>query len=108
MSPLPERLSDEHVKAVREAARMVGEARKAAADMLSRSGIDPRLAAAGALEFCTGVVSPGPPVQGCGCPGFRGDSDFCFSQYRDFTGPDIGSGAIIRVCGHPLVDHETL
>lgn len=54
------------------------------------------------------MVAPGPPVQACGCPGFRGDPDFCFSQYRDFTGPDIGAGAIIRVCGHPREYHEAI
>ncbi|WP_327250272.1 DUF6422 family protein [Streptomyces sp. NBC_01244] len=102
------RLSDEHVKALREAARLISQARATAADVLARSGIDPGIASHGSLEFCTGVVSPGTPIQACGCPGFRGDSDSCFSQYRDFTGPDIGSGAIIRVCGHTRVEHEAI
>ncbi|MFC4612569.1 DUF6422 family protein [Streptomyces maoxianensis] len=108
MSYLPDGLSDEHVRALREAARLVSQARGAAADMLARSGIDPGPASHGSLEFCTGVESPGPPIRSCGCPGFRGDSDFCFSQYQDFTGPDIGAGAIIRVCGHSREDHEAI
>ncbi|MER5893840.1 DUF6422 family protein [Streptomyces sp. NPDC001876] len=102
------RLSDEHVKALREAARLISEARGTAAGVLARSGIDPGIASHGSLEFCTGMVSDDTPIQACGCPGFRGDPDFCFNQYRDFTGGDIGSGAIIRVCGHPRVDHEAI
>ncbi|MEU9999062.1 DUF6422 family protein [Streptomyces sp. NPDC050848] len=108
MSYPPDGLSDEQVRALREAARLVGQARGAAADMLARSGIDPGLMAHGALEFCIGTESSGRPIRTCGCKGFRGDSDFCFNQYQDFTGPDIGAGAIIRVCGHPLEAHETI
>ncbi|MFJ3905412.1 DUF6422 family protein [Streptomyces sp. NPDC090025] len=101
------RLGEDHVRALKEAARLIHRARTEAAAVLARSGLDETLAAPGALEICTGVQSPGPPVQPCGCPGFRGDSDFCYSQYRDFTGPDIGAGAIIRVCGHPRDAHES-
>ncbi|MER5312240.1 DUF6422 family protein [Streptomyces sp. NPDC002773] len=103
-------LSDEQVQALKEAARLVRHARVAAADMLTRSGIDPGPASAGigALDICTARISPGTPIRTCGCPGFRGDSDFCFSQYQDFTGPDFGEGAIIRICGHPRKAHESL
>ncbi|MFJ8658331.1 DUF6422 family protein [Streptomyces sp. NPDC093795] len=103
-------LSDDQVQALREAARLVRQARVAAADILTRSGIDPGLASVriGALDFCTAMQSPGPPIRACGCPGFRGDSDFCFSQYEDFTGPDFGEGAIIRICGHPRKAHEAI
>jgi hypothetical protein len=108
MSYPPQGLTDEQVRALREAARLVSEARSTAADVLARAGIDPGPEPRGSLDFCTGVVSPGPPLLSCGCPGFRGDPDFCFSQYRDFTGPDIGAGAIIRVCGHPRAYHEAI
>ncbi|MFJ5811427.1 DUF6422 family protein [Streptomyces sp. NPDC093093] len=107
MSYPPARLSDEHVRALREAVLLVSQAKSAAADVLARSGIEPGALVHGSLEYCTGVEPSGRRNQPCGCPGFRGDSDFCFSQYRDFTGPDIGAGAIIRVCGHPQEYHES-
>lgn len=86
MSHLPDGLDDERVQALREAARLVGRARDEAAEVLARSGIDPGVASRVSLEFCAAVQSPGPPLRTCGCPGFRGDSDFCFSQYQDFAG----------------------
>ncbi|MFJ3584411.1 DUF6422 family protein [Streptomyces sp. NPDC090127] len=106
MSHLNDGLDDEQVRALREAAQLIKQARDKAAELLARSGIDPRVVAVGSLDFCTVVESKGPPARTCGCPGFRGDPDFCFSQYQDFTGPDIGAGAIIRICGHPRSAHE--
>ncbi|MBX9423691.1 MULTISPECIES: DUF6422 family protein [Streptomyces] len=108
MSYPHDRLNDEQVRALREAAQLVSQARSTAADVLSRSGIDPGLVSHGSLHFCTAMQSPGPPIRACGCPGFRGDADFCFSQYHDFTGPDLGGGAIIRICGHPRDAHEVI
>ncbi|MEU6488596.1 DUF6422 family protein [Streptomyces sp. NPDC046887] len=102
---MPERLSDEHLRALREAAELIDKGRASAAEVLARAGLDPGLASLASVGVCAGVPHSG-TEQVCGCDGFRGDPDFCFTQYKDFTGPDIGAGAIIRVCGHPRVDHE--
>ncbi|QNP65368.1 DUF6422 family protein [Streptomyces genisteinicus] len=107
MSYPPDGLTDEQRRALAEAARLVGRARTEAAGLLTRVGLDPDAAPLGALEFCTEVVSQGPPQRTCGCPAFRGDSDFCFSRYLDYKA-DTGDGPVVRTCGHPLKSHESL
>ena len=105
----PDGPTDQRAATIRRAALLVIRARQAAAEMLTRAEIDPEFDPSDLTGACMGFLVPNPgegPIA-CGCTTFRSaaDPDVCISRWRDFTGPDIGSGAIIRACGHTREEH---
>jgi hypothetical protein len=94
---------------IRRAALLVIRARQAAAEMLAVAEIDSEFDPSDLSGACMGSLVPDPgegPIA-CGCTAFRSaaDPDVCINRWRDFQGPDIGAGAIIRPCGHTRKEH---
>jgi hypothetical protein len=97
-------LTEEQGEVLNNAALHVSKARKEAAEMLRRSGIEPR--ESGLLGPCTMWVLTPLPRHTCGCDVYVGvDGGPCRTR---FEGPDLGSGPITITCQHPEDAHISL
>jgi Family of unknown function (DUF6422) len=107
MSTLPssEKLTGEQSDTLEKAAYKVISARKEAATMLERAGVE-RPPEGGWFGSPCGVTLPPPPQNHhCGCRNYTGNGGPCSTSYIDFTGPDLGSGPPRRTCGHRASQH---
>ncbi len=103
--PYPENLSEEQSNALDEAAFLVIKARGEAAAVMIRSGLEPPPDQGWFGSPCGVILPPPPPNHFCGCGNYTGDGGPCLTRYKDFTGPDFGSGPPIRTCEHRPSEH---
>ena len=97
-------LTVEQAEALNQAALYIVNARKEAAEMLRRVGIEPPLP--GAPAQCGAVLTSPPPPRACSCNQYLGvEGGPCRTR---FTGPDLGEGPILITCQHPEDAHITL
>jgi hypothetical protein len=102
--PARDARSPEQDAAIQQAAILIINARRAAAELLSAAGIKaPRR---GPWGSPCGVTLPPPPSNHpCGCNDYRGDGGPCRTRYRDATGPNLGEGWPWTTCRHLPEDH---
>ena len=101
----PRDLNERQAQTLEQAALLILNARNEAGALLERSGVE-RPPEGGWFGSPCGVTLPPPPQHHrCGCRNYKGDGGPCMTQYRDFTGPELGSGAPLRTCGHLPSDH---
>lgn len=100
-----ENLTEEQLKALDEAAMLVFNARKQGAAVLRRSGIEDVPDSGWWGSPCGAVLPPPPSHHYCGCRNYTGNGGPCETQFIDFTGPDLGTGAPRRTCRHRPHQH---
>lgn len=91
-------LTEAQNEAAKEAAKLVFNARKEAAEMLRAAGIEPPVF----TGPCQAVFFEPRPPRGCGCVEYSGDGGPCRTR---FEGPDLGSGPITITCQHDQAEH---
>lgn len=101
----PQNLTDRQSESLEKAALLIINARKEAAAMLERSGVESPPEGGWFGSPCGASLPPPPQHHHCGCRNYTGEGGPCTTQYRDFTGPDFGSGAPLRTCGHLPSQH---
>ncbi len=97
--------TNEQLKALDEAALLIINARKEAAAMLTRSGIEAPPDSGPWGSPCGETLPPPPAHHRCGCRNYTGDGGPCETTFIDHTGPDLGTGSPRRTCGHMPSDH---
>ena len=103
--PYPENLTREQSETLESAALLIINARKEAAAMLLRSGVEPPPDQGWFGSPCGASLPPPPQHHHCGCPDYKGDGGPCLSTFLDFTGPDFGTGAPRETCRHRPSQH---
>ncbi|MGW6982031.1 DUF6422 family protein [Streptomyces sp. NPDC054932] len=103
--PDPDDLTEEQSETLEQAAYLVIRSRKEAEGMLMRSGVEPVPEPGFFGNPCGAKLAPPPANHRCGCRNYEGDGGACRADFTDFTGPDFGTGAPVRNCGHRPSQH---
>ncbi|MFC8278141.1 DUF6422 family protein [Streptomyces sp. NPDC057271] len=103
MSDLRSLLTDEQSEAWEKAAYVVINARREAAALLARSGMEPVPDQGWFGSPCMAKL-PFPPYPPCGCNDYKGDGGPCTTRIRV---PETGPGSIHRMvpCSHRPSEH---
>ena len=92
---------DPKLEILNAAAMHIIDARKEAATMLRRAGVE-LPDTGGFTSACTRITAPG--VR-CGCDEYTGDGGECRTRFADHSEGDFGTETALVECNHPALEH---